>query len=69
MLRERQILDTLGAGRDTIPEIVKAIYADVPVALHGHAAMSVHSHLKKLRQEGRVTEHPSSGSPSRWTLA
>jgi len=68
MLRERQILETLGSGVHTIPEIVKAIYADVPVALHGHAAMSVHSHLKKLRQEARVAEETISGSPSRWTL-
>ncbi len=68
MLRERQILETLGSGVHTIPEIVKAIYADVPVALHGHAAMSVHSHLKKLRQEARVAEEAISGSPSRWRL-
>ena len=68
MLRERQILETLGAGVHTIPDMVKAIYAEVPVALHGHAAMSVHSHLKKLRQEGRVAEQTIAGSPSRWTL-
>jgi ribonuclease/clavin/mitogillin len=68
MLRERQILEALGAGTRTIPEIVKVIYADVPVVLHGHAAMSVHSHLKKLRQERRVAEEPVAGGPSRWTL-
>jgi len=68
MLRERQILETLGAGVHTIPDIVKAIYSEVPVALHGHAAMSVHSHLKKLRQEGRVAEQAIAGSLARWTL-
>jgi glyoxylase-like metal-dependent hydrolase (beta-lactamase superfamily II) len=68
MLRERQILEALGAGTRTIPEMVRAIYADVPVALHGHAAMSVHSHLKKLKQEGRVAEQRLAGAPSRWTL-
>jgi glyoxylase-like metal-dependent hydrolase (beta-lactamase superfamily II) len=68
MLRERQILDALAAGTRTIPEMVKAIYADVPTALHGHASMSVHSHLKKLRTEGRVSEEPIAGAPSRWTL-
>jgi glyoxylase-like metal-dependent hydrolase (beta-lactamase superfamily II) len=68
MLRERQILAALGAGTRTIPEMVKAIYAEVPVALHGHAAMSVHSHLKKLRQEGTVAEERVAGAPSRWTL-
>jgi glyoxylase-like metal-dependent hydrolase (beta-lactamase superfamily II) len=68
MLRERQILEAIGAGKHTIPDMVKAIYAEVPVALHGHAAMSVHSHLKKLRQEHRVAEQRLSGAPSRWTL-
>ncbi len=68
MLRERQILEAVGAGTRTIPDMVKAIYADVPTALHGHAAMSVHSHLKKLRNEGRVLEDTSGGAPSRWTL-
>jgi glyoxylase-like metal-dependent hydrolase (beta-lactamase superfamily II) len=67
-LRERQILEVLGAGTRFIPDMVRAIYADVPTALHGHAAMSVHSHLKKLRQEGRVTEEVRAGAPSRWTL-
>src|SRR5262249_13547601 len=68
MLRERQILETLGAGTHTIPEIVKVIYAEVPVQLHGHAAMSVHSHLQQLKPEGRLAESPSEGAPSRWTL-
>ncbi len=68
MLRERQILEAIGAGTRTIPDMVKVIYADVPTVLHGHAAMSVHSHLKKLRNEGRVQEDTSGGTPSRWTL-
>jgi ribonuclease/clavin/mitogillin len=68
MLRERQILEALGAGRRTIPDMVKVIYADVAVALHGAAGMSVHSHLKKLKREGRVSEEVRPGAPSRWTL-
>jgi len=68
LLRERQILETLGSGPRTIPEIVKVIYADVSTALHRMAAMSVHSHLRKLRSEGRVSEEPVAASPSRWTL-
>ena len=43
LLRERQILETLGGGPLTIPEIVKVIYADVDTRLHRVAAMSVHS--------------------------
>lgn len=68
MLRERQILETLGGGPRAIPEIVKIIYADVSNALHRVAAMSVHSHLRKLRAEGRVREETVAGGPSRWAL-
>ena len=67
MLRERQILEALGNGARTIPDMVKVIYADVAVALHAAAGMSVHSHLKKLKQEGRVSEERLPGAPSRWT--
>lgn len=68
MLRERQIQETLGGGPRTIPEMVKVIYADVSTALHRMAAMSVHSHLRKLKADGRVSEETVSGGPSRWTL-
>ena len=68
MLRERQILEALGAGARTIPEMVKVIYADVSPALHAAAAMSVHSHLRKLKQDGRVGEEIILGAPSRWLL-
>ena len=68
MLRERQIVEALGDGPRSIPDLVKVIYADVPVALHGHAAMSVHSHLKKLKGEGRVAEEIVPDAASRWTL-
>jgi len=68
LLRERQILDALGDGATTIPALVKRIYADVPVKLHAMAGQSVHSHLKKLKRDGRVTEAVVSGAPSRWQL-
>jgi hypothetical protein len=68
MLRERQILEVLGGGPRTVPEIVKVIYADVMPALHRMAGMSVHSHLRKLKSEARVSEEPVAGGPSRWTL-
>ena len=69
MLRERQILEALGDGLATIPAMVERIYADVPKALHATAAMSVESHLKKLRKEGRARETVVKDAPSRWTLA
>jgi len=66
--RERQILDALGAGPSVIPDVVKRVYVDVAPALHGIAAMSVESHLKKLKREGRVRETVQRDAPSRWEL-
>jgi glyoxylase-like metal-dependent hydrolase (beta-lactamase superfamily II) len=68
MLRERQILEALGDGLATIPDMVARIYADVPKALHPTAAMSVESHLKKLRKERRVRETVEQDALSRWEL-
>ena len=68
LLRERQILEVVGGGTRTIPEVVKIIYAEVPEKLHAMAGQSVHSHLKKLLKEARVAEEPVADAPSRWTL-
>jgi glyoxylase-like metal-dependent hydrolase (beta-lactamase superfamily II) len=63
-LRERQVLEALAGGEPLEPmQIVKKIYVDVPEYLHAAASNSVRSHLKKLRNEGRVVEHES-----RWSL-
>ena len=67
-MRERQILEALGDGVGTIPEMVARIYAEVPAALHPTAAQSVASHLVKLAREGRVREHVVRDAPSRWQL-
>lgn len=66
LMRERQILEALGDGLRTIPEMVARIYADVPASLHPAAGMSVESHLRKLAREGRVRETVVPGAPSRW---
>jgi glyoxylase-like metal-dependent hydrolase (beta-lactamase superfamily II) len=68
LMRERQILEALGDGLRTILEMVARIYVDVSPALHGAAALSVQSHLTKLKREGRVGEEVVPGQPSRWTL-
>ena len=68
MVRERQILQALGDGLRTIPDMVARIYADVDVKLHKVAAGSVESHLKKLARDGRVREHTQADAPSRWEL-
>ncbi len=54
--REHQVLDQLRAGARTIPELVAAIYTDVPPALHPVAARSVLAHLQKLEAEGRARQ-------------
>ena len=66
--RERQILEAVGDGIETIPAMVKKIYAEVPEKLHMMAAQSVESHLKKLAREGRVRETVVSDKPSLWNL-
>lgn len=68
LMRERQILEALGDGIASIPDLVRRIYVDVSPALHGMAAQSVESHLRKLAREGRVKETPRPDAPSRWEL-
>jgi hypothetical protein len=48
--------------------MVKVIYAEVPEKLHVMAGKSVHSHLKKLVKDGRVSEEKLESTSSRWTL-
>jgi hypothetical protein len=63
-LRERQVLDALSDRQPCeVMTIVKKIYTDVPEYLHQAAASSVRSHLKKLRNEGRVSENEK-----RWSM-
>jgi hydroxyacylglutathione hydrolase len=66
-MRERQILDAVGDKLDTIPVMVKRIYADVAENLHPVAAQSVESHLRKLLKEGRVREW-SDKDASHWEV-
>lgn len=68
LLRERQILEALGGGVATIPDLVARIYTEVTPALHPMAAMSVESHLRKLAREGRVREERRPDTPPRWVL-
>jgi hydroxyacylglutathione hydrolase len=62
--RERQILAALGAGAETLADIVGRVYQDVAPALHPIARLSVESHLVKLEREERVTRLP--GDPGRY---
>jgi glyoxylase-like metal-dependent hydrolase (beta-lactamase superfamily II) len=66
--RERQVLEGLRTGVRRVPELVRAIYADVPRALHGLAAESTLSHLLKLEAEGAVRSRQEGGERL-WALA
>ena len=52
--RERQVLDAVRAGLDTIPAIVEMLYADVRRELFKPARRSVLAHLVKLVDDGVV---------------
>ncbi len=52
--REAEIMTCLREGRTRIPEMVAAIYTDVPRQLHPAAARSVLAHLVHMVETGRV---------------
>lgn len=58
--RERQVLDAVRSGLDTISRIVESLYVDVRRELHKPARRSVLSHLVKLVDEGTVSVDGSS---------
>jgi ribonuclease/clavin/mitogillin len=53
--REEQIVSALRTGASAIPQIVNAVYANLPDANRQLAELSVLAHLEKLEGEGRVT--------------
>ncbi len=53
--REKQILGLVRRGPTTVKRIVATLYVDTPELLLPVAAKQIYSHLKKLRDEGRVT--------------
>ena len=54
LLRERQIVDALGAGPATVRQVVERVYPELPAALVEMAARNVRAHLGKLEDDGRV---------------
>ncbi len=64
--REREILEALRGGLETIPEIVARVYVAYPPALHAPARHSVCSHLRKLEREGRVRRDGDVPLDARW---
>jgi glyoxylase-like metal-dependent hydrolase (beta-lactamase superfamily II) len=55
-LRERQVLDALLAGRDTVESIAESIYDGLQPALMPAACETVRAHLDKLKKEQRAFE-------------
>jgi len=53
-MREAAIVNRIEAGDRTIPEIVRSIYRDIDVRLHGAASLSVLAHLEDLVAKGRI---------------
>lgn len=65
--RESAIEDALRqAGRARVPELVEAVYTDVPDVLHPIARWSVWAHLRKLAAEGRVVSTDADDIDSAW---
>lgn len=53
LMREAEVLRLTKMGK-TEKEVLSALYADVPAALHPYAMANIRSHLKKLREEGAL---------------
>ena len=52
--REKAVLDRLAAGDETIPDMVRVVYAEVDRSLHGAAALSMLAHVEDLVGRGLV---------------
>ena len=57
--RERQVLDALARGAQTIPAMRTMIYPDLDERLHRAAEIQLTAHLIKLQEEGRVSSEGS----------
>ena len=60
LAREAAVLESVRAGRATVPEIVELLYADVREELHKPAGRTVWAHLTKLVGDGKVTVESAS---------
>lgn len=69
LIRERQILAQLEAGRIRIRDMVAHMYADVDKRLHPAAAHSVLAHMIHLVAQGHVTSSGGAGLDADYRLA
>jgi glyoxylase-like metal-dependent hydrolase (beta-lactamase superfamily II) len=68
-MREAAILEGLGRGDRTVPELVGRIYKDLDPRLRGAAALSTLAHLQHLVERGRVAAEASIGLNGRYSSA
>ena len=54
--RERQVLEAVADGADSVAAIVERVYPDLTSDLRSAAAETVIAHLEKLREDGRVVD-------------
>ncbi len=67
--RERQIVEQLRLGVDSVAAIVEVLYVDVRTELHKPAARSVLAHLDKLIADGDVAvTGATDDAPARYSL-
>lgn len=64
--RERQVLRLVRKGPTRVNDVVAALYPDLAPPLVPVAAKQIYSHLKKLRDEDKVTGRDQRGT---WTAA
>jgi glyoxylase-like metal-dependent hydrolase (beta-lactamase superfamily II) len=70
LAREQQVVDVLAElGTATAQQLVERIYVDLVEELVPRARQSVHAHLRKLADDGRVTSTDVDDEASVWTAA
>ena len=67
--REAQILRALGDGPETVPGLVRRLYAGLDPRLRGAAGRSVLAHLIHLADTGRAASDAPPGDSRAWRLA
>lgn len=67
--RERLLVEALGTGRRSVDELLEAAWGDVPGGLRFAAAVTLTSHLHKLREEDRLPDDVQWPDPATWTGA
>jgi glyoxylase-like metal-dependent hydrolase (beta-lactamase superfamily II) len=64
LMRERQVIEALAAGRATVQAIADSIYDGLEPALMPAARENVQAHLEKLKADGRAVEDNGT-----WTMS